>query len=69
MPVTNPHLSAYNPLRYTPSQLKKAGVALATFVTEAISLGVLDGTAEKVALCLLAAAGTYGVFAVKNADS
>lgn len=57
-----------NPFRYSPRQLKKAGVALTTAATEAISLGLLDGTAEKVALCALAALGTYGVFAVKNAE-
>lgn len=57
-----------NPFKYSPAQLKKVGVAAATAVTEAISLGLLDGTPERVALCVLAALGTFGVFAVKNAD-
>lgn len=56
-----------NPLTYTPAQLKKVLVFVATSVTEAISLGLLDGTAEKVALCVLAGLGAAGIFAVKNA--
>ncbi|HET7689349.1 MAG TPA: hypothetical protein VFK41_03155 [Nocardioidaceae bacterium] len=56
-----------NPFNYTPAQLRKVGVAIATTLTEAIALGLLDGTAEKVVLCVLAGAGTFGVFAVKNA--
>jgi hypothetical protein len=55
-------------MKYNARQVRKAAVALATAVTEAIALGLLDGTAEKVALCALAAAGTYGVFAVRNED-
>ena len=55
-------------MKYSPAQLKKVGVALATAASEAVALGLIDGTAEKVTLCVLAAAGTYGVFAVKNAD-
>lgn len=55
-----------NPLKYSPKQLKKVGVALATAATEAVTLGLLDGTAEKIVLCVLAGLGTYGVFAVKN---
>lgn len=57
-----------NPFKYKPAQIKKAAVAAATAVTEAIALGLLDGTSEKVALCGLAAAGVYGVFAAQNAD-
>ena len=56
-----------NPLNYTPAQLRKTGVAVATALTEAVALGLLDGTAEKVALCVLAGLGAVGVFAVKNA--
>lgn len=61
-------MSRLNPLKYRPAQLKKAGVAVATALTEAIALGLLDGNAEKITLCALAGLGTYGVFAVKNAD-
>jgi hypothetical protein len=56
-------------MRYTPAQVRKAAVALATALSEAITLGLIDGTAEKVVLTLLAAAGTYGVFAVRNAPT
>lgn len=56
-------------MKYKPKQVRKAGVAAATFITQAIALGLLDGAAEKYALCALAAAGVYGVFAVKNADA
>ena len=55
-----------NPFTYPPASLKKVAVALAAAATEAISLGLLDGTVEKVTLCVLAALGTFGVFAVRN---
>ena len=56
-------------MKYTPAQVKKALVAAATGVTQAITLGLIDGTAEKVVLCVLSAVGVYGVFAIKNADA
>lgn len=55
-------------MKYTPAQLRKVAVAVATALSEALALGLIDGTAEKVVLTVLAAAGTYGVFAVKNAE-
>lgn len=54
-------------MKYTPAQVKKAAVAAVTAASEAITLGLIDGTAEKITLCVLAAAGVYGVFAVQNA--
>ena len=56
-------------MKYSPAELKKVAVALATAASEALALGLIDGTAEKVTLCILAALGTYGVFAVRNADA
>ena len=58
-----------NPLKYSPKQLKKVGVFLATSASEAVTLGLLDGTAEKIVLCILAGLGTFGVFAVRNANA
>lgn len=49
-----------------PAQVRKALVAVATGVTQAISLGLLEGDVEKVVLCVLAALGAYGVYAVEN---
>lgn len=55
-------------MKYSLAQVRKALVALATAATEAIALGLIDGTAEKITLVVLAALGTFGVFAVKNAQ-
>lgn len=54
---------------YTPAQLRKAGVALATFATNLVVAGVIDGQVALIVMALVSAAGTYGVFAVKNAPS
>lgn len=48
------------------AQVRKAAAAAVTAISEAIALGLLDGTAEKVALCVIAAAGVYGVWRVPN---
>ena len=50
-------------------EVRKLLVALATAASEAIALGLIDGTAEKVTLCALAALGTYGIWRVENADA
>lgn len=55
-------------MKYTPKQVKKALVAAATFVTQLIALGVLDGTAALVAAAVVTALGTYGVFAATNEE-
>lgn len=56
-----------NPLNYTPAQIRKVLVFVATTATEVVALGLLDGTAEKVVLAGLAVLGSFGIFAVKNA--
>jgi len=52
-----------------PAEIRKALVALATFVAQLIALGVLPAEAVPYVLAGLAALGTYGVYAVKNAES
>lgn len=48
-------------------QYKKAVAYALTFVSEAVALGVLHGTALYVAQAVLAAAGFAGVVAARNA--
>ena len=50
-----------------PATIRKAAAAAVTAASEAIALGLLDGTAEKIVLCGIAAAGVYGVWRVPNA--
>lgn len=47
-------------------QIRKALVAGATVATAAITQGLIAGTAAKLVGLALVAAGTYGVYAVKN---
>lgn len=55
-------------MKYKPAQVRKALTALATAASEAVALGLLDGTAEKITLCVLSALGVYGVFRVPNGE-
>ena len=55
-------------MKYKPAQVRKALTALATATSQAIALGLLDGTPEKVALVVLSALGVYGVFKVPNGE-
>ena len=58
-----------NPLDYTPAQLKKVGVFLVTGLSQAVTLGLFDGTTEKIILSLITAAGAFGIFAARNAPA
>ena len=49
-----------------PQAMRKALVAVAAVAAEAISLGVLHGTAQNIAQLVIAAAGAIGVYAVPN---
>lgn len=52
-----------------PAEMRKALVAVATGLSEALALGFFDGTLEKVVLCVLAVLGAYGVYKVPNQDA
>ena len=45
---------------------RKAVVALAAVAGEAVTLGLLHGTAQNVALLVIAGAGALGVYAIPN---
>ena len=50
----------------TLANVRKAGVAVATLLTQALALGVLTGDVRAAALLVLGALGAYGVYAVPN---
>lgn len=50
------------------AEMRKALVAVIGGLAEMVSLGLLHGTAENVALVIIAAATAGGVFGVGNAD-
>jgi hypothetical protein len=54
---------------YTPKQIRKALVGAATFVTQAIALGLVPDPYDKWSFAALSALGTYGIFAVRNDDA
>lgn len=50
-----------------PAEIRKALVALATFVVSLVAQGVVPDPAVPYVLAALALLGTYGVYAVPNA--
>jgi hypothetical protein len=51
-----------------PAEIRKALVALATFLASLVAYGVVPEPAVPYVLAALAALGTYGVYAVPNAE-
>jgi len=51
------------------AEIRKALVAGATAASEAVAIGLVDGTAGKVVAVILAGLGAIGVYAVPNAAS
>lgn len=49
-----------------PAEVRKFLMAVGLGLSEAVAYGLLEGTAEKVALCVLAALGAYGIYRVPN---
>lgn len=49
-----------------PAEIRKALVAAATGLSQALALGFLPEPYDKVALLVLAVLGAYGVYAVPN---
>lgn len=52
-----------------PAEVRKFLVAVATGLSQAVTLGLFEGNAEKVVLCVLTVLGAYGVYKVPNAPA
>ena len=46
--------------------VRKAAVAAVAVIGEALVLGLLHGTAQNIAQLVIAAAGAFGVYAIRN---
>ena len=46
--------------------VRKATVAAVAVIGEALVLGLLHGTAQNIAQLVIAAAGAFGVYAIRN---
>lgn len=53
----------------SPAEVRKFLVAVATGLTQALSLGLLPSPYDKYVVLCLAVLGSYGVFAVPNEKS
>lgn len=56
-------------MKYNAKEVRKALVALATLLSQAVSLSLIPEPYDKYALLVLGALGVYGVFATKNKEA
>jgi hypothetical protein len=54
-------------MKYRPKQVKKALVAFATLLSQALSMSLVPAPYDKYALLVLGVLGVYGVFKTSNA--
>ena len=53
-------------MKYSAKQLRKALVAVATLLSQALAMSLIPEPYDKYALLVLGVLGAYGVFQVKN---